>query len=55
MKKAHETPIAFLLMDSQDFVHIFPKRCFESEEDLESFRALLVRKLNILPLKQRRG
>ncbi|MCL2670683.1 MAG: YcxB family protein [Clostridiales bacterium] len=50
--KAHETPAAFLLVDGQDFVHIFPKRCFESEVDLDAFRELLVRKLEMLPLKR---
>jgi len=54
LKKAHETPAAFLLVDSQDFVHIFPKRCFENETDLEAFRALLERKLDMLPMKRGR-
>jgi len=53
--KAHETPAAFLLVDSQEFVHIFPKRCFENEGDLEGFRTLLVCKLDLLSVKKGRG
>ena len=42
-KKAYETPSAFLLLDDNKFVYIFPKRCFSNMLDVERLRKLFLR------------
>jgi len=43
-KKAHEIPSAFLLLDDNKFVYIFPKSCFSDTLTLEQMRSLLSEK-----------
>ena len=43
-KKAYETPVAFLLLDDNRFVYVFPKSCFNDMTDMDKLRNLLIRK-----------
>ncbi|MCL2153789.1 MAG: YcxB family protein [Oscillospiraceae bacterium] len=46
-KKAYETPSAFLLIDDNRFIHIFPKICFDSVIDIDNLRDLLCMKMGM--------
>jgi hypothetical protein len=45
--KAYETTSAFLLIDRNEFICVFPKNCFDSVSDLEDIRRLLITKMNM--------
>jgi len=44
LKKAYEIPSAFLLLDDNKSIYIFPKTCFSSTQILEQMRNLLALK-----------
>ena len=43
-KKAYEIPFAFLLVDTNKFIYIFPKNCFDDINDIDKLRRLLTEK-----------
>jgi len=44
-KKGFEIPSAFLLLDDNKFIYIFPKSCFNDIEQIEQLRHLFVDKI----------
>ena len=46
-KKAYETPSAFLLIDVNNFIYIFPKICFDSVIDIDNMRDLLCKNIGM--------
>ena len=43
-KKAYEVPSAFLLMDDNKFILVFPKSCFSDSQSIDQFHDLLLKK-----------
>lgn len=44
-KKGFEIPSAFLMLDDNKFIYIFPKSCFSDIEQIEKLRHMLVDKI----------
>lgn len=44
-EKAYETPSAFLLLDDNKFIYIFPKSCFNNNQSIEQMYNLLLQKI----------
>jgi len=41
-KKSYEIPFAFLLTDANKFIYIFPKNCFNDNDEIDKLRKLLI-------------
>ena len=43
-KKAYDIPSAFLLMDDNQFIYVFPKSCFDDIQSIEQLHDLLIKR-----------